>query len=74
MSVPSSGEFVKGDAYRPELTDQIMQATRHAVMGDAKKFVKSVAKKLKLDASKLKVVHAEETRGDNFELIEVKLI
>jgi len=67
-------EYVKGDAFYPQTTEKILEATRLTLLSDAKKYVKTAAKRLKMDASKLQIVQAVETRDGNFKLINVEIV
>lgn len=72
----SKGEYVKGDAFYPDVTDKILDAARLDSPADAKKYVKTATARLKKKGfvNDLKVVKAEATRDENFQLVSVKEI
>lgn len=66
------GDYVMGDAFWPQLTGEIKKATRLSVQKDAKVFVKTAARRLKLRSTDDLIIQpVTEIRDEKFALIDV---
>ncbi len=72
--VAADDQWVKGDAFYPQVTERIMDAFRNTTLPDAKKYVKTASKRLKDFKGNLRIVKAIATRDDQFNLISVEVV
>ena len=71
LVLTEDGEYLKGDAFWPVVTNKSTEATRHANLQDAKKYLKTAEKRLK-PKQKLHIEDFLAVYDNNFNLIEVK--
>lgn len=66
------GDYVTGDAFWPQLTGEIKKATRLSVPKDAKVYVKTAARRLKLKSTDDLIIQpVTEVRDEKFALVDV---
>ena len=66
------GEYVTGDAFWPNLTSEIKKATRLSLLKDAKTYVKTAARRLRLKGTDVLIIQpVTEVRDKKFALMDV---
>lgn len=69
-------EYITGDAFWPQVTNDIKKATRIDNFNDAKKYVKTAKPRLKKSGNNedVSIIKAVAERNENFELVKIRIL